>query len=65
MCEEGWCVGLGQEGVAWGLGGGTVWNTLKGVEQKRREGKQRFKKGGGEARSRGACPKKGEAGIPL
>ena len=29
------------------VGGGTVWNTLKGVEQKRREGKQRFKKGGG------------------
>ena len=26
--------------------GGTVYNTLKGVEQKRGEGKQRFKKGG-------------------
>ena len=26
MCKEGWSVGLGQKGVAWG----TVWNTLKG-----------------------------------
>ena len=45
MCKKGWCVGLGQEGVAWG------WRELsetpyKGVEQKRREGKQRFKKEG-------------------
>ena len=31
----------------------------KGVEQKRGEGKQRFKKGGGQAGSRGGCLKRG------
>ena len=45
MCKEDWCVGLGQERVAWGYVG-TVWNTLKGVEQKWEEGKQRFLKRG-------------------
>ena len=24
MCKEGWCVGLGQEGVEWGWGGGNT-----------------------------------------
>ena len=28
MCKEGWCVELGQDGVAWGWK--TVWNPLKG-----------------------------------
>ena len=41
MCKEGWCVGLGQEGVAWG------WEELselpkQRLEQKKGEGKQRF-----------------------
>ena len=40
MCEEGWCVGLGQEGVAWGLGGDCL-KYLKGgrTEKKRGETK--------------------------
>ena len=40
---QGWSVGLGQEGVAWG---GTVWNILKGGGTGG-ERKQRFLKGGG------------------
>ena len=48
MYKEGWSVGLGQEGVAWG---GTVWNILKGGGTGG-EGKQRFLKGGGQAGSR-------------
>ena len=32
MCKEGWCVGLGKEGVCLCEGGGTIWNTLKGGE---------------------------------
>ena len=55
MCKEGWCVGLGQEGVAWG--GGTVWNTLK-------VGGTDFKKGSYTG-SRGRSLKKGGAGTPL
>ena len=34
MCKEGWCIGLGQVGVAWGRG--TVWNTLKGGAAEKR-----------------------------
>ena len=57
MCEEGWCVGLGQEGVAWGWG-----NFLKylkrggGVEQKRGEGRgnKDFKKAGKLGQGMGA-----------
>ena len=39
-----------------GREGGTVLNTLKGVEQKRGDGKQRFLKEGASA-SRGGCLK--------
>ena len=56
-------IGLGQEGVAWG------WPELskipqKGVEQKEGMGTKAFKKGGGQAGSRGGCLKKG-AGFLL
>ena len=30
MYKEGWCVGLGHEGVVCVRMGGTVWNTLNG-----------------------------------
>ena len=45
MCKEGWCVRLAQERVVcdWGQLSGIPY---KGVEQKKREGKQDFKKGG-------------------
>ena len=56
MCKEGWCVGLGQEGLS--EGGESIWNTLKGVEQKRGEEKQISHKRG-QAGSRGRCLKKG------
>ena len=36
MCKEGWCVRLGQSGVAWG--GGTIWNILKGSGTEKRGG---------------------------
>ena len=42
MCKEGWSIGLGQEGVAWGE---DAWNTVKGGGTEKREGKQRFLKG--------------------
>ena len=45
-------------------GGGTVLNTLKGVEQKRGDGKQRFLKEGASA-SRGGCLKYGGGWNPL
>ena len=48
--KEGWLVGLGQEGFAWV--GGTVYNILKGVEQKRGED-TRILKRGFQAGSRG------------
>ena len=59
MCREGWCVGLRQEGVAWGWGGcvrvrGTVRNTLKGSGTEKRGGETDFKKGG-QALLRGGC----------
>ena len=41
MCKGGWCVGLGQEEVAW-VCGGTVKNTLKGGGTEKTENKQRF-----------------------
>ena len=40
MCKVGWCIGLVQEG-----GGELSEIPSKEVEQKRREGKQRFLKG--------------------
>ena len=47
MCKEGWCVGLGQDRVAWGWGG-AVWNTLKGGgTEKKGKGNKDFKKQGG------------------
>ena len=46
MCKEGWCVILGQEGVAWGWGG-TVWNTLKGGETEKSGGQTKILKRGG------------------
>ena len=53
MCNEGWFVGLGQEGVKRG------WNRKEG------RGNKDFKKWGGQAGSRGGCLKKGRAGAPL
>ena len=63
MCKEGWCVKLGQEGVAWGWG-----NCLKYLKR-RWEGKERrenkdFKKGGKVGQGVSAL-KKGGAGTPL
>ena len=59
-------VGLVQEGFVWGWGelSKVPW---KGVEQKRGQATQKFKKvGGGQAGSRGGCLKKGGgAGTPL
>ena len=46
MRKEGWCVGLGQELVSWGLGACLKY-LKKGVGQKIGEGKQRFLKAGG------------------
>ena len=66
MCKEGWCVELGQEGVAWGWGGGTVWNTLKGGGKEKSGGETKILKGGQEqAGSRGGCLKKRGTGTPL
>ena len=54
ICKEGWCVGLGQKGVAWV---GTVWNTLKGGETDKRGGETKIlKRGQGE--SWGGCLKR-------
>ena len=67
MYKEGWCVGLGQEGVVWWWVG-TVWNTLKagGTEKRGGEGNKDFKKGGrGQARSKGRCLKKGGTGTHI
>ena len=69
MCKEGWCVGLGQDRVAWGWGG-AVWNTLKGGgTEKKGKGNKDFKKqggGGGQAGSRSECLKKERGtGAPL
>ena len=51
-------------GGGWGVGGGTVWNTLKGGETKKRAGETKNLKEGGQAESRGDFLKKGEAGTP-
>ena len=64
MFKEGWCVRLGQEEVVWERGE-TVWNILKGVEQKRGEETKILKTGGGGAGSRGGCLKKRGIGTPL
>ena len=46
--------------------GGNVWNTLKGgVTEKRGAETKIFKGGGGQAGSRGAYLKRGDAGNPL
>ena len=46
MCKVGWCIGLVQEGRVLHEGGGELSEIpSKEVEQKRREGKQRFLKG--------------------
>ena len=58
MCKEGWCVGLGQEEVAWGWGG-TVWNTLKEGGSEKAEGEIKILKRRGQAGSRTGCLKKG------
>ena len=42
MCKEGWCVRLGQEGVAWG---GELWNTLEGGGTEKRGGETKILKG--------------------
>ena len=42
MWKEGWCVGLGQEGVH--EGGGTVWNTLRGGGIEKRGGETKILK---------------------
>ena len=52
MFKEGWCVRLGQEEVVWERGE-TVWNILKGVEQKRGEETKIFKTGGGRGGEQG------------
>ena len=62
--KEGWLVGLGQEGVERG------WrDCLKYLKREwnRKEGRgnKDFKKGGGQAGSRGGCLKTREAGTPL
>ena len=71
MFKEGWCVRLGQEEVVWERGE-TVWNILKGVEQKRGEETKILKTGeggggggGGGAGSSGGCLKKRGIGTPL
>ena len=62
MCKKGWCVGLGQEGGCLRVGGGTTWNTLKGVEIEKRGGETKILKWG-QAKSRDECLKKGEEGL--
>ena len=43
MCKEGYCAGLGQEGIAWEGGGGDCLKYPKTrLEQKRGMGKQIF-----------------------
>ena len=61
MCKEDWLVQLGQEGCVNVRELSEI--PEKGVKQKRGEGKQRFKKGGGgQAASRGEYFKKGGEG---
>ena len=52
MCKEGWCVGLGQEGLREGGG-----NSLKYLKNgwNRKDGRRKK----GTARSRGGCLKNG------
>ena len=48
MCEEGWCVGLGLEGVGLCEGGGNYLKYLeRGWNRKERRGNNDFKKGEG------------------
>ena len=66
MCEEGWCVRLGQEGFVWGWGGGTVWNTLKGGGTKKRGRETKiFKKGGNLGEEVGTLKWGRGAGTPF
>ena len=65
MCKEGWCVGLGQEGVAWGWGG-TVWNTLKESGTEKRGGETKILKMEGKlGQVVGVLKRGGGAGTPL
>ena len=58
MCNEGWCVKLGHEGVAWGLGNCLKYLKREWKGKERRENKD-FRKGGGQAGSKGGCLEKG------
>ena len=62
MRKECWFVRLGQEGVAWRKGEGTVWNTLKGGATEKKGGTD-FKKLGKLGQGAGVLKREREAGT--